>query len=62
MIEGSDGGERFERVVLKPEITVKRGADLAEAARLHRVAHETCFIANSTNFPVTREATFVEEA
>jgi organic hydroperoxide reductase OsmC/OhrA len=63
MSEGGDGGNgRFERVVLKPEITVKRGADLAEAARLHHDAHVKCFIANSVNFPVTHEPRFVEEA
>jgi organic hydroperoxide reductase OsmC/OhrA len=36
---GPAANGRFERVVLKPEITVKRGADLTEAARLHHDAH-----------------------
>ncbi|MFO0997718.1 MAG: OsmC family protein [Alphaproteobacteria bacterium] len=61
MSEGGDGGGRFLSVTLKPEITVKRGADLATAEKLHHVANEKCFIANSVNFPVTHEARFVEE-
>lgn len=61
MSEGGEGGGRFLSVTLKPEIAVKRGADLATAARLHHVAHEKCFIANSVNFPVAHEPRFVEE-
>jgi len=61
MIEEADGGGRFTGVVLKPEVTVKPGADLAKARALHAEAHKLCFIARSVNFPVTREPTFREQ-
>ena len=57
MIETADGGGRFTEVVLKPEVTVKAGADLEMARRLHERAHHLCFIANSVNFPVQCEGT-----
>ena len=62
MAEGADGSGRFASVVLKPEITVKPGADLAKAHALHATAHKMCFIANSVNFPVTHEPTIREGA
>jgi organic hydroperoxide reductase OsmC/OhrA len=62
MVENADGGGRFTAVVLKPAITVKPGADLELARRLHRDAHAKCFIANSLNFPVTHEPEISEEA
>jgi organic hydroperoxide reductase OsmC/OhrA len=61
MVESPDGSGRFASVVLKPEITVKPGADLAKARALHATAHKMCFIANSVNFPVTHEPTIREE-
>jgi organic hydroperoxide reductase OsmC/OhrA len=51
---------RFLEAVLRPKVTVVKGADLALAARLHERAHAECFVANSVNFPVRHEATFVE--
>jgi organic hydroperoxide reductase OsmC/OhrA len=62
MIEEADGGGRFTGVVLKPEVTVKPGADLAKARELHAAAHKLCFIARSVNFPVAHEPTVREEA
>jgi len=62
MIEEADGGGRFTGVVLKPEVTVRPGADLAKARALHAAAHEKCFIARSVNFPVTHEPTIREQA
>jgi len=62
MIEGPDGSGRFASVVLKPEVTVKPGADLAKARALHADAHQMCFIANSVNFPVAHEPTIREQA
>jgi organic hydroperoxide reductase OsmC/OhrA len=61
MIEEADGGGRFTGVVLKPEVTVKPGADLAKARELHAAAHKLCFIARSVNFPVGHEPTVREE-
>jgi organic hydroperoxide reductase OsmC/OhrA len=58
MVEASPGGAgQFEKVVLRPIVTLAPGSDLAAAARLHEAAHENCFIARSVNFPVTHEAT-----
>jgi organic hydroperoxide reductase OsmC/OhrA len=59
MEEGADGGGRFTRVTLRPEIAVAPGADLAKAKALHEEAHHKCFIANSVNFPVACEPTIV---
>ena len=61
MIEEADGGGRFKGVMLKPEITVKPGTDLAKARALHAEAHKLCFIARSVNFPVAHEPTFREQ-
>jgi len=59
MDEDPDGAGRFTRVVLRPTVTVGKGADAARAAALHRAAHEKCFVANSVNFPVTCEPTII---
>lgn len=60
--EASGTMSRFERgfhftdVLLKPRVTIAAGSDADKAAALHEKAHETCFIANSVNFPVRHEA------
>ena len=54
MVEDADGGGRFERVTLRPRVTVAAG-DMATARALHHAAHGKCFIANSVNFPVDCE-------
>ena len=51
---------RFVEVVLRPKVTVAKGADTALALKLHERAHAECFVANSVNFPVRHEATIVE--
>ncbi len=56
MVETSDGGGRFEEVVLHPAVRVKAGANLELCGELHEKAHQLCFIANSVNFPVRCEA------
>jgi organic hydroperoxide reductase OsmC/OhrA len=61
MLEETDGSGRFTAVLLKPQVTLKRGADLAKAHDLHGAAHKMCFIANSMNFPVAHEPTIREE-
>lgn len=53
--ETDDGSGHFERVILRPQVTVAPGSDLAKARELHEHAHEKCFIANSVNFPVQHE-------
>jgi organic hydroperoxide reductase OsmC/OhrA len=52
--DAATGGGRFERVVLRPRVTISAG-DAAKAAELHHAAHRLCFIANSVNFPVDCE-------
>ena len=55
MIEEADGGGRFERVILRPTVTLNAGSDEATAMALHEKAHHLCFIARSVNFPVECE-------
>jgi organic hydroperoxide reductase OsmC/OhrA len=52
MQEESDGGGAFVRAVLKPRVTIARGADRDKALALHETAHHLCFIASSVSFPV----------
>ena len=61
MAEEGDGGGRFTRVVLRPQIRVQAGADLAQAHVLHHDAHAKCFIANSVNFPIECEPSITAE-
>ncbi len=56
MVLDADGAGRFTGVVLRPRVMVSDDSDLQAAQHLHHAAHETCFIANSVNFPVTCEA------
>jgi organic hydroperoxide reductase OsmC/OhrA len=56
---GARGEGRFLSAVLRPRITVERGADLAKADSLHQEVHHFCFIARSVNFPLTYEASYV---
>ena len=55
MEESADGSGHFKRVILKPEVKVAPGSDIAKARELHALAHAKCFIANSVNFPVDHE-------
>lgn len=57
MEELPDGSGRFQRVILRPEVTVVPGSDIAQARELHNLAHAKCFVANSVNFPVEHEPT-----
>lgn len=55
MVTTRAGGGRFERVLLRPHVTVAPGSDLAVAQALHHDAHAACFIAASCNFEVACE-------
>jgi organic hydroperoxide reductase OsmC/OhrA len=55
MEETADGSGRFQRVILRPQVTVAPGCDLAKAHQLHDLAHAKSFIANSVNFRVEHE-------
>jgi len=52
--EATLNGDRFERIVLRPHVTISAG-DRELAARLHHQAHEECYIAKSVNFPIDCE-------
>lgn len=56
MVETADTGGHFSEVVLRPQVTIEPGGDLAVAESLHDKAHHLCFVANSVNFPVRVEA------
>ena len=57
---GPRGEGRFVRAVLRPQISVDRGTDLAQADAIHHEIHRFCFIARSVNFPVSYEARYRE--
>ena len=52
MVENPKGGGQFKEVVLHPVFVVKEAGMVDKAIRLHKKAHEICFIANSLNFSV----------
>lgn len=56
--EGTVNGDRFERIVLRPRVTISAG-DPELAMRLHHEAHAKCYIANSLNFPVQCEPVII---
>jgi len=55
MVEDAERGGWFTGVVLRPEVEIAAGGDVARAVALHGEAHAKCFIANSMNFPVSCE-------
>ncbi len=57
MVLNSDGSGQFQRVVLRPSVTITDPNDRSRALELHSRAHEMCFIARSVNFPVGCEPT-----
>ena len=58
MVEPSSGAAKFERVILRPIVTLAPGADRAMARALHGTAHARCFIARSVNFGVEHAPEF----
>lgn len=58
---GTAGKMSMQEVVVHPVITIKRGANLDDLRAMHEKAHANCFMANSVNFPVRVEPTFIEE-
>ena len=55
LTENADGSGQISEVVLAPEVTVADRASVDAAEALHQRAHELCYIAKSTTFPVRRE-------
>lgn len=62
MEELPDGSGNFQRVILRPKVTIAPGSDLAKARELHAAAHAKCFIARSMNFPVEHEPDVIAAA
>lgn len=58
MVTEGTGG-RFERVVLRPRVTIHPDSDADAALDAHRQASADCFIASSVAFPVDHEPTIV---
>lgn len=50
-----DSSGQFERVTLRPHVTVADAAQVELAGQLHHEANQLCFIARSVNFPVEHE-------
>jgi len=59
MVEDGQGSGSFRDVLLHPRVTVADASMVDAATAAHARAHDTCFIANSMNFPVRHEATVV---
>ncbi len=57
MVEGKGITSKFEKIILRPRVTIKAGGDMDTAAGLHAVANKECFVANSLNCPVEHEPT-----
>lgn len=55
MVVEADGGGQFEKVTLRPRVTITSGSDAELAERLHAKVPAVCFIARSVNFPVEHE-------
>ena len=52
---------KFEKVTLRPKITITADSSLDMAQSLHDKAHHACFIANSVNFNVEIIPEFIIE-
>ncbi|HEY2605506.1 OsmC family protein [Paraburkholderia sp. RL18-103-BIB-C] len=53
---------RFSQIVLRPHVVIRAGGDVEQAAHLHHVAHEKCYIASSVNFPILCEPVIETDA
>ena len=62
MIEPRAGTAKFERVILRPRVTLAGGSDSDRARALHGEAHRRCYIANSVNFAVEHAPEFTVAA
>lgn len=58
LVTTSDGGGRFQDVVLRPVVGISAG-DPEVAESIHAEANRLCFIASSVNFPVRHEPTIL---
>ncbi len=56
-----NGAGRFTRAVLRPEIVIGPGGDVAAAEAIHHEIHRYCYIARSVAFPVEIEPRIVQD-
>lgn len=56
-----DGSGEFERVILRPRVTISAASDADKARALHTQAGELCFIARSLSCPIHHEPEIVVE-
>lgn len=59
MIEQAGGAGEFERVTLRPTVTIEAAGDAALAERLHHRVADYCFIARSVKTPIHHEVTIL---
>ncbi|WP_448003534.1 OsmC family protein [Agromyces bauzanensis] len=59
MVEEADGAGRFERVTLRPTVTIDPAGDPAVAEQLHHRVADYCFIARSVNTPIHHDVTIL---
>lgn len=57
MVTHATGGRKFEKVTLRPRVTVDGEEHVELATRLHDKAHELCFIAASCSIPIRHQPT-----
>ena len=62
MLTRRDGSGEFNKVTLRPRVTISANSDADEAMSLHTKANEMCYIARSINFPVHHEPDIVAGA
>jgi organic hydroperoxide reductase OsmC/OhrA len=58
LLDSVNGG-RFVSVTLNPVVTVINESMIGLARELHNDAHKKCFIANSCNFPIKHNPSFL---
>ena len=61
MVEQADGAGQFERIVLRPRVTLAAGSDATRALALHDEASRMCFVERTLRCEVAHEATIEVE-
>lgn len=61
MVIDEQGKGKFTEVILRPRIAISQKSDASAAEELHEDSHESCFIANSVNFPVRCEPVIIKQ-
>ena len=59
MLTSPDGSGEFNKVTLRPSVTISAKSDATEAMHLHMKANKMCYIARSVNFSVHHEPEIV---